>query len=281
MLELLGALGECSSNPNVKIPAKMVKFTGKLARRAAVLADWTLGKVEKITIDHHRVDAVLENLERIPGAGKWIARWRERLANPHLGRVLGYAPNLKLLEGKQFELEYEDGIGLIKVDVADDKQLINTRERELLKRAFYLSDYYIFRDSDHPRRPIQIGDHWQVDARTVAGVLDPRLRHQATGKVGFLRANNRVQANKQLVVFKLKQGKVRMVPPSGPQKIEEEIAFTDGEIDYDLELNYVARSFLSGVAKYREVSTDHMFFGARLATQPRVTIRYECSASPK
>ena len=281
MLELLGSLGECSSNPNIKIPAKVLKFTGKLARHSAVLADWAVGTAEKITIDHQQVDAVLKQLEGMPGAGKWVARWRERLANPNLGRVLGYAPNLKLLEGKKFELEYEDGIGLVKVDVADDNQLINTRERELLERAFYLSDYYIFRDSDHPRRPLQIGDRWKVDARTVAGVLDPRLRHQATGRVEFLRANNRVYANKQLAVFKLEQGKVRMVPPRGPQKIEGEIAFTDGEIGYDLELNYVARSFLCGVAKYREVSTDHMFFGARLSTQPRVTIRYECSASRK
>jgi hypothetical protein len=280
-MHFAGTVGECLPDPNCQFIGKIVKNNGKMIRKGVLLVDMGLAVAEKVTLNKQQVEWMFNKLGQTPGAEKIVTKLRERIAKPNLGRVLGYTPALKLLEGKQFELEYEDGIGLVKVDVADKNQIINSRERELLERAFYLSDYYIFRDSDRPRRRLEIGDSWQVDARTIAGVLDPRLRHEAKGRITLSRADNKQYDNKDMAAFKLERGKVQMVPPNGPQKIEGEVAFTSGEILYDLELNYVAKSFFSGSAKYREVSTDHMFFGARLASEPHVSIRYECKATSK
>ncbi len=281
VMETLGSATQLLPYPECKVVGNIITLSGTLISKSGGVIDWGLGMMEKITIKQEQIEWLFKKLEKAPGMEKIIGTLTERIKNPDMGRILGYAPTLKLLEGKKFELEYEDGVGLVKVDIADKNQIINTRERELLERAFYLSDYYIFRDSDQPRRNLQIGDTWQVDARTIAGVLEPRLRHHATGRVALSRSNNKEYENKNMAVFKLDRGKMEMVPQTGPQKIEGDVAFREGEILYDLELNYIAKSFFSGIAKYKEQSTDHMLFGTRFSTEPNITIRYECKATKK
>lgn len=271
-----------------KIPEGHVSTTGKLMQLAGAAAqfgsfviDASLAKLERINFNQNQVEYALDKLEKWGKVSESIKKLKTRFNNPDIGRILGYPPNMKALEGKTFELEYEDGIGLVRVDIADEGQILTAQEKELLQRAFLLSDYYIFRDQDNPRRALRVGDRWQVDARTLTGVLDPRLRHRAEGTVQLYRDQNREYQSKTVALFRLERGLIKMIPRAERKKVEGEVAFTQGQILYDLGLQYVIKADLAGTATYREISTDHLLFGSRLSTEPRITVRYECSCAPK
>jgi hypothetical protein len=255
--------------------------TASYVLSAAEMADNLLAYAEKITVPAERIEQAFFAVEKTFGKNKTLEDLKAKILNPRLGKILGYAPNLKLLEGKQFGLVYEDGIGLIHVKAMTPGTILNTREKELLQRAFYLSDYYISRDKDDPKRKIKPGDSWTVDARTLSGVLDPRLRHQVQGTILLTRQKDTVVEKKTMAIFSLKKGSIELLPPSDKKKIEGDVCFSSGELLYDLGLCYVAQSDLKGNVHYKEISTDHLLFKSRLYTTPTIQIHYECTCQKK
>ncbi len=272
-LKTTGSILILTPYPGARGIGKILSLAGEMINAGTFLTEEGLNQVQKIRFSQEQIESAFRILGK-----KNLEKFQNMLSNPNLGAVFGYPPNMKMLEGKTFDLEYEDGIGLIKVDVSDSNQIITSHEKELIQRAFYLSDYYIFRDSDNPKRKINVGDTWNVDAKTIAGVLDPRLKHQAQGNIKLYRDKNQ---NSDTALFFLKSGKVQMVPIEKGKKIQGEFDFTKGQIFYDLPKQYVKEAYLSGTAKYHEFSIDHLFFGTRFSTQPNITIRYECKCEKK
>jgi hypothetical protein len=277
----LSIVGLLLNNPKVHAAGLAFKAVGLGIDASIPLLEIGAATVEKVVVDQQQIVSAFEMVESLTGKSKWLDQWKQRLTDPNMGRVLGYPSNMKLLEGKTFALEYEDGVGLIKVDIADQDKILTTHEKELLQRAFYLSDYYIFKDCDNPHRQLKPGNNWQVDAKTLAGVLDPRLRHRAEGKISLYREENQTFDGKDTAVFKIDEGTVKMVPVADKKSIAGEVSFSKGQIFYDLGLQYVRKADLSGAAKYRELSSDHLLFGARFFSDPNISMRYECSCQKK
>ena len=274
VMRLLRVLGEML----YVIGDPTTKAWGKGIFVATKLADLTLGAIErKMVFGQKQIEGAFNSLEKVIGRSKALQNLKQRFLHSSMGKILGYPPHLKYLEGKTVVLRYENGVGL--VDVGVESGILNTREKELMQRALYLSDYYIFRDRHDPKKTLAPGATWQVDARTLAGVIDPRLRHKAQGTIELRRMADEVDNKRRLAVFSLIEGRIRMVPTIDTQKIEGDIALTEGKIFYDLSQQYVVKAQLSGIAKYREISTDHLLFGARLATEPRITVHYQCSCT--
>lgn len=271
-LKTTGAVLELLPSPGAKEVGKILRITGDGVKMVSFLSEAGLNQVQKVRFSQEQIESAL----RVIGK-KNLSKFQEYISNPKWGAVFGYAPNMKMLEGKTFNLEYEDGIGLVKVEILDSQQILTAHEKELLQRAFYLSDYYIFRDVDNPKRKIQIGEIWHVDAKTLAGVLDPRLRHRAQGNIRLYRASN---PDPSTAVFIIKEGNVQMVPLNHSKNLQGEIRFTpDQKIFYDLDKQYVKEASFSAKAKYHQFSSDHLFFGTRFLTEPNITIKYECKCT--
>ncbi len=207
--------------------------------------------------------------------------FQKRFMDVSLSRVLGYPRHMNLLEGKSFLLEYEDGIGLVKIEVLDPESILALREKELIERAFYLSDYYIFRDRDQPLRVIRPGDTWVVDAKNLAGILDPRLRHKTEGAVQLKRLADEKVQGKDCAVFALQEALMKMRDTNQRENLIGDASFHQGKLLYDLSLRYVMQAHLEGKLNYRSVSQDHFFFQAKLLGDPTIKVRYECTCTPK
>ena len=258
------------------ISDKRIALAGKILKVSVSLGEKVVAFCEKVSFKQSQVQSVLEKLQPVFGQRSSFKNFKRKFIDPAIGQVLGYPPQMRLLEGKTFVLEYEDGVGLVTVSVLDKDKILTVREKELIQRAFYLSDYYIFQDRHHPNRPLRIGDIWEVDARTLAGVLDPRLRHNAKGIIQLCRGANIDSPGKSLASFTLLKGTVKMAAIDSGQKLVGQADFDHGKIFYDLPLRYVTEAELSGTLNYRRVSQDHLFFKARLASTPKVEIRYQC-----
>ena len=273
ILQLLGEYLYLVGGPQTKVWGKGICIATKLA-------DLTLGAIESRVFSKKHIERAFNSLEKAIGHSRQLQQLKERFLNSDIGKILGYPPHLKYLEGKTVVLRYENGVGLVDVEV--ESGILTATEKELLQRALYLGDYYIFRDRHDPKKILSPGTTWQVDARTLAGVIDPRLRHKAQGTIALRRLDDQVDNNKhRLAVFSLMQGRIQMVPRIASKKIEGDIALNKGKIFYDLKQQYVVKAQLAGIAKYREISTDHLLFGARLATEPRITINYQCICTEK
>jgi hypothetical protein len=236
---------------------------------------------EKVSVEKQTIENALQKLETVFGNRPFFQGLKEKFSQPTGGKILGYPTSMKLLEGKTFDLEYEDGVGLVKVDVTGEGQILSSREKELLERAFYLSDYYIFRDSSNPKRRIQIGDSWTVDAKNLAGVLDPRMRHKAQGDIYLYRDQNQGDSEQTWALFVLKKGLIKMVDTDSSRKIKGEVELKQGNVLYHLAMQYITKATITGIANYHEISTDHLLFGSRLLTQPRLSAQYECKCRKK
>ena len=258
-------------DPNVKAWGKAIYLTTELT-------DIALRQAERIKFDRKLVETVFNSLEGAFGANEHFKKFKDSVLNTDLGKILGYPPQMKMLEGKTFKLYYADGVGLEDVDV-EDGTLITAREKELFHRAFYLSDYYIFRDQQDPKKVIGPGDTWKVDARTLAGVLDPRARHKVQGTIQLKRGEDQPGGGQPVATFDLIEGSVSLLSREDGKKVQGNMAFTKGKIFYDLNKQYVTHATLFGIANYQEISTDHLLFGTRLLSEPRISMEYKCDCT--
>ena len=160
---------------------KRIGLAGKILKIGVFFGEKLVAVCEKISFGQSHLQSVLKKLQPVFGERSNFQNFKRKFIDPTIGQVLGYPPQMRLLEGKTFVLEYEDGVGLVKVDVLDKDKILTVREKELIQRAFYLSDYYIFQDRHHPNRPLRIGRYLGSRCPDLAGVLDPRLRHKAKG----------------------------------------------------------------------------------------------------
>lgn len=256
------------------LPVPGAQATGKAIELVARGADMGLLALERMELSEDEVRRAFRGLKEM---GVDLSDVEQNFVSRHLGRVIGYGPNMRLLEGKSFLLKYEDGVGLTEVRTEGAGEILSLREKELLDRAFYLSDYYIFKDAQDPGRAIKPGDSWKVDARNLAGTLDPKLRHRARGSITLYRDHNTARDQSEMAVFRLVGGTVHLVPPGASEKIEGEMSFSEGKILYDLGNQFVAEAEIRGTARYQSVSRDHLLFEARMSTEPALTISYRCT----
>ncbi|HPY75433.1 MAG TPA: hypothetical protein PLB63_08510 [Planctomycetota bacterium] len=224
------------------------------------------------------LDSIEENTINL-GLREKFATFKEHVIMK--GKILGYPKRLNLLEGKMFRLTYKDGVGLTSIDTTDTADILSLQEKELIERAFYMSDYYIFKDKDQPLRRLDIGTSWKVDAKNIASVLDPRMRHTTKGFIGLHRLHDMQKNNQNYAVFQIKNSTIQMQDTERNQQIAGEATFSNGIIHYDINLRYIQQAQLQGELKYRTISTDHLFFEAKMSTTPRFTIQYQCEVFRK
>lgn len=232
-----------------------------------------------------QVNSCIENLQKYiitRGFGNAIQRQLQNMKNTFLkaGKVFGYPANMNLLEGKTFKLIYEDGIGLVKIDVVNPNQIVSLAEKELIERAFYMADYYIFKDKDKPLKKIDVGTSWKVEARNFASILDPRMSHTSSGSISLSRQQDVQMNNKNYATFSISPSTISMMDTERTHKMIGEVTLTGGEIHYDLDLKYVFDTKLQGTLNYKQISKDHLLFETTVTTKPTFQIYYTCDVVP-
>ena len=232
-----------------------------------------------------QVNSCIENLQKYMitrGFGNIIQKQLQSMKDTFLkaGKVFGYPASMNLLEGKTFKLVYEDGVGLIKIDVLDPNQIISLAEKDLIERAFYMADYYIFKDKDKPLKKIDVGTSWKVEARNFASILDPRMSHTSSGLISLSRRQDVQMNNKNYAVFSISPSTISMMDTERTHKIIGEVTLTGGEIHYDLGLKYVFDTKLQGTLNYKQISKDHLLFETTITTKPTFQIYYSCDVVP-
>lgn len=271
--EALYLYGKATSNLKATLIGKMIKG-------GVYLGEFVIDTVEKVSITGKQIQDVCDIVQKYSGKNINFQEFERQFAKRTMGRVLGYAPNMKMLQGKTFVLTYEDGVGLTKIDVLGD-DIITVREKDLLQRAFYLSDYYIFKDKNQPAKKIREGDSWQVDSRTLAGIIDPRLRHKSKGLINLTRARNTIIGKEEVANFIINKGLMKMYSLDREEEIIGKASIKQGSVLYDLRKRYVRRASINGTVNYKQVSKNHFFFKARLTGTPTMTIKYKCECVKK
>lgn len=181
------------------------------------------------------------------------------------------AKDTRILEGKKVRITFKDGQGITRIEPMDCK--LTPQEVDVIKRTNYVMDHYLF-----PDRKVAPDSTWDVDGDVFAGFLDPRLHGKVGGKVTVTRISDFTDANSEVSKrLRLVRGNISFTDNSSQGKaVTGQLSGIKGICSIPNKYGVVTSAAMSGSMVYKNVSTDHLLFEAKMTVTPKFEISYEC-----
>jgi hypothetical protein len=171
------------------------------------------------------------------------------------------------LSGKKVRIVYVDGLGVESVVPVDCE--LSEQERNFLLATAVVSDCHLM---DLKIKP---GGRWTVDARELAGFIDPTLRSIPTGEIGIQREPDIEENGINVAVLRVIDGVVTLEESDSSAQTAGRFVPT-GTLRYNLADNYIQSGNLQGTFNVERVSTNHILFKASFRAQPIMQVNYSC-----
>ena len=177
----------------------------------------------------------------------------------------------RILEGKKVRITFKDGQGITRIEPMDCK--LSQQECDVIKRTNYVMDHYLF-----PDRKVAPESTWDVDGDVFAGFLDPRLHGKVEGRVSVMRISDFTDASNEVSkCLRLVRGNISFSDKSSQGKaVTGQLSGIKGKCVIPNKYGVVTSAAMSGSMVYKNVSTDHLLFEAKMTVTPKFEISYEC-----
>ncbi|HEV7406341.1 MAG TPA: hypothetical protein VGO11_25555 [Chthoniobacteraceae bacterium] len=186
-------------------------------------------------------------------------------------RLFATGTDQLLLENKKVRITFENGRGIRELAPIDCE--LSAKEGDVIRRANFVLDHYIFPDG--PKSP---GESWEIDSSAFAGLLDPRLAGQASGKTVVVRQPDFVDAQNAVAKrLRIREGNLTVRDVRAKAEITGELHGLRGNFLVPEKDGVISSATVSGTATYQNVGTDHFLFQAQMSVTPVFEIRYVCT----
>ena len=181
------------------------------------------------------------------------------------------AKDTRILEGKKVRIIFKDGQGITRIEPIGCK--LTMQEVDVIKRTNYVMDHYLFSD-----RKVAPDSTWDVDGDVFAGFLDPRLHGKVGGKISVMRISDFTANNETAKRLRLVRGNISFTDNSSQGKaVTGQLSGIKGICSIPNKYGVVTSAAMSGSMVYKNVSTDHLLFEAKMTVTPKFEISYECT----
>lgn len=179
---------------------------------------------------------------------------------------------LDSLEGKQFRVVYEDGVGVVELTPAGCD--LTTEERDFLMSLSVVSDAYLL-----PDQHSKVGDSWEVPPEAFSDFLPSGWRGRPRGNVVIRRVKDFEQGGHQFARLEIQSGSFEVVATDSSWERIGSLT-PRGWLEYDITDGYVKTGELRASASVHQASRDHLLFETRFETSPQARSTYSCRLLP-
>jgi len=197
-------------------------------------------------------------------------------------KELEWIENPRAYTGCSFELEWENGVGVTKVEQVKNAsgETVKTLSKETIQRwaigADPLAELYVY-----PSLNRKVGDAWTLDASRASSLFAGQGDARTMGEINLRQENDAVYDGTLIRNVSIRSGDIRAVVEEDGQETRYEMTHLNGRFQLGSGDAMLRMANGTGTMNYSRFSTDHWLFKAELSRDVSAQWRYESERVPK